>query len=69
MATLVHQVLAVLDLGPQVTQVLILCTVLLLEVFELQDQQELLLIDDNQPLLLILTWRGGRGSGVRCHLW
>lgn len=60
MATLVHQVLAVLDLSPQVAQVLVLGPVLLLEVFELQDQQELLLVDDDQPLLLILACGGGR---------
>lgn len=61
-ATLIHQVLAVLDLSPEVAQVLILHTVLLLEVFELQDQQEFLLINDNQPLLLILTCRGWRSE-------
>lgn len=58
MATLIHQVLAVLDLSPEITEVLILCPVLLLEVFELQDQQEFLLINDHQPLILILACRG-----------
>lgn len=58
MSTLVHQVLAVLDLSPEVTEVLILRPVLLLEVFELQDQQEFLLIDDHQPFVLILTCKG-----------
>ena len=58
MSTLVHQVLAVLDLSPKVTEVLILCPVLLLEVFELQDQQEFLLIDDHQTFVLILTCKG-----------
>lgn len=58
MSTLVHQVLAVLDLSPEVTEVLILRPVLLLEIFKLQDQQEFLLIDDHQPFVLILACKG-----------
>lgn len=58
MSTLVHQVLAVLDLSPEVTEVLILRPVLLLEVFKLQDQQEFLLIDDHQPFVFIFTCKG-----------
>lgn len=56
--TLIHQVLAVLDLSPEVAQILVLSPVLLLEVLELQDQQEFLLIDDHQPLVIILSCRG-----------
>lgn len=64
--TLVHQVLAVLDLSPEVTQVLILSPVLLLEVFELQDQQEFLLVNDHQPLVFILACRDRGGQRARC---
>lgn len=64
MPTLVHQALAVLDLGPEVSQFLVLISILLLQVFELQDQQEFLLIDDHQAFVLILTCRviGGIGE-------
>lgn len=54
-ATLIHQALAVLDLSSEVSQFLVLISILLLQVFELQDQQKFLLVDDHQAFVLILT--------------
>lgn len=56
-AALIHQALAVLDLSSEVSQFLVLISVLLLQVFELQDQQKFLLIDDHQAFVLILACR------------
>lgn len=57
MAALIHQVLAVLDLSPEVSKFLVLISILLLQVFELQDQQKFLLIDDHQAFVLVLSCR------------
>lgn len=57
MATLIHQALAVLDLSPEVSKFLVLISILLLQVFELQDQQKFLLVDDHQAFVLVLSCR------------
>ena len=57
MTTLVHQALAILDLSPEVSEFLVLISILLLQVFELQDQQKFFLINDHQAFVLILSCR------------